>query len=163
MIGRLRQHGVWIRTGRARNSLSAMVPTGWHEIGKDPRHHRQRTRTMPSETRTLDQPTAKLIACAVIVVCLALGAIGLLLPLVPGLLFLAIAAAVAAKLSPAFASTLRRNATLAGYLDRTDGFLELPFGQKVQVACLLCVRMLVDGVALLVTAVTKLVRAAERA
>jgi uncharacterized membrane protein YbaN (DUF454 family) len=118
---------------------------------------------MPSETRSFDHVTAKLIACVVIVACLALGAVGLLLPLVPGLLFLAIAAAVAAKLSPAFASTLRRNATLAGYLDRTDGFLELPFGKKVQVACLLCVKMLVDGVALLVSGVMRLVKAAERA
>ena len=75
----------------------------------------------------------------------------------------AIAAAVAAKLSPAFASTLRRNATVAGYLDRTDGFLELPLGKKIQVGCLLCVKMLVDGVALLVSGVMRLVKAAERA
>ena len=118
---------------------------------------------MSSEIRTLDHVTTKLIACAVIVACLLLGAIGLLLPLLPGLLFLAIAAAVAAKLSPAFASTLRRNATIAGYLDRTDGFLELPLGKKIQVGCLLCVKMLVDGVALLVSGVMRLVKAAERA
>jgi len=118
---------------------------------------------MPSETRTLDNVTTKLIACAVIVACLALGLVGLLVPLIPGLLFLVIAAAVAAKLSPAFESTLRRNATLAGYLDRTDGFVELPLGKKIQVACLLCVKMLIDGVALLVSGVMKLVKAAERA
>jgi uncharacterized membrane protein YbaN (DUF454 family) len=117
---------------------------------------------MQSETRTLDDVTAKLIACAVIVACLALGAIGLLLPLIPGLLFLAVAATVAARLSPAFESTLRRNATLAGYLDRTNGFLELPLGQMIRVACLLSVRMLVDGIALLVAGVMKLVKAAER-
>jgi uncharacterized membrane protein YbaN (DUF454 family) len=118
---------------------------------------------MSSETRTFDHVTAKLIACVVIVACLALGAIGLLLPIIPGLLFLVIAAAVAAKLSPAFASTLRRNATIAGYLDRTDGFLELPLGKKLEVGCLLCVKMLVDGVALLVSAIMRLVKAAERA
>jgi len=117
---------------------------------------------MQSETRTLDDVTAKLIACAVIVACLALGAIGLLLPLIPGLLFLAVAATVAARLSPGFESTLRRNATLAGYLDRTNGFLELPLGQMIRVACLLSVRMLVDGIALLVAGVMKLVKAAER-
>jgi uncharacterized membrane protein YbaN (DUF454 family) len=117
---------------------------------------------MPSETRTLDNVTTKLVACAVIVACIALGAIGLLLPLIPGLLFLAIAAAVAAKLSPAFGNTLRRNATIAGYLDRTDGFVGLPLGKKLQVAGLLCVKMLIDGVALLITGVMKLVKAAER-
>jgi uncharacterized membrane protein YbaN (DUF454 family) len=118
---------------------------------------------MQTEPRTLDHVTAKLVACAVIVACLALGAIGLLLPIIPGLLFLAVAAAVAAKLSPAFESTLRRNATLAGYLDRTDGFLELPLGKKIRVAALLCVKMTIDGVALLVSLVMRLVKAAERA
>src|SRR5262245_23474951 len=117
---------------------------------------------MSSETRPFDNVTTKLIAVVVIVVCLALGGIGLLLPLFPGLLFLVIAAAVAAKLSPAFESTLRQNSTLAGYLDRTDGFVALPLGQKIRVACLLFVKMLVDGVALLVSIVMKVVRAAER-
>lgn len=118
---------------------------------------------MPSETPVFDNVTAKLIACAVIVACLVLGGIGLLLPLIPGLLFLVIAAVVAAKLSPAFANALRQNPTLAGYLDKTDGFAELPLGQKVQVVALLCVKMAIDGIALLVAAVMKLVKAAERA
>ena len=118
---------------------------------------------MQSETPALDNVTAKLIACAVIVACLAFGVIGLFLPLVPGLLFLVIAAAIAAKLSPAFESTLRRNATISGYLDQTNGFVELPLGKKIQVACLLCVKMLIDGVALLVAGVMKLMKAAERA
>jgi uncharacterized membrane protein YbaN (DUF454 family) len=117
---------------------------------------------MESETPTLDT-TAKLIACAVIVACLALGVIGLLLPIIPGLLFLAVAAAVAAKLSPRFASMLRENATIASYLDRTDGFLDLPLGKKIQVGCLLCVKALIDGVALLVTGILRLMKAAERA
>ena len=117
---------------------------------------------MQSESRPLDNITAKLIACVVIIACLALGAVGLIVPIIPGLLFLVVAAAVAAKLSPAFESTLRRNATIAGYLDRTDGFVELPLGQKIRVACLLGVKMLVDGVALLVSGVMKVVKAAER-
>lgn len=119
---------------------------------------------MSSESRPLafDDVTTKLIACAVIVACLVLGGIGLLLPIVPGLLFIAVAAVVAAKLSPAFEQTLRRNPTLAGYLDRTDGFVELPLGQKVRVACLLGVKMLIDGVALLVALVVRVVKAAER-
>jgi uncharacterized membrane protein YbaN (DUF454 family) len=118
---------------------------------------------MPAETNPLDNVPAKLIACAVIVACLALGAIGLILPIIPGLLFLAIAAVVAAKLSPAFERMLRQNPTIAGYLDRTDGFLDLPLGKKIQVACLLCVKMLIDGLALLVAGVMRLVKAAERA
>ncbi len=118
---------------------------------------------MSSETNVFDNVSAKVIACAVIVACLALGAVGLILPIIPGLLFLLIAAVVAAKLSPAFNRTLRQNETIRGYLDRTDGFVELPLGKKIQVAGLLCVKMLVDGLALLVVGVMKLVRAAERA
>jgi uncharacterized membrane protein YbaN (DUF454 family) len=118
---------------------------------------------MESETRTFDSATAKVIACAVIIACLALGAVGLLLPIVPGLLFLLIAAVVAAKLSPSFERTLRQNATIAGYLDRTEGFAELPIGRKIQVVGLLCVKMLIDAVALLVSGVMRLVKAAERA
>jgi uncharacterized membrane protein YbaN (DUF454 family) len=117
---------------------------------------------MESENPTFDTVTAKLVACAVVVACLALGVIGLLVPILPGLLFLVIAAAVAAKLSPAFASTLRQNATIASYLDKTDGLIDLPLGKKIQAACLLGVKMLIDGVALLVTAIMRLVKAAER-
>jgi uncharacterized membrane protein YbaN (DUF454 family) len=117
---------------------------------------------MSSETRAFDDVTTKLIACAVIVACLVIGGIGLLLPIIPGLLFIAVAAVVAAKLSPAFEQTLRRSPTLAGYLDRTDGFVGLPLGQKVRVAVLLGVKMLIDGVAVLVAFVCRVVRAAER-
>ncbi len=118
---------------------------------------------MQSELQSFDQPTAKLIAAAVIVACLALAAVALLLPLAPALLFVAIAALVAAKLSPAFDRTLRQNATLAGYLDRTDGFLELPLAAKLRTGCLLCAKMAVDAVALLVAAVMRLLNAVERA
>ena len=71
---------------------------------------------------SFDNVSTKLIAAGVIVVCLLLGFAGLILPLIPGLLFLGIAAVVAAKLSPRFAETLRQNETLRGYLDRTEGF-----------------------------------------
>jgi len=118
---------------------------------------------MQTETGTFDSLSTKLIACAIIIACLALGALGLILPVIPGLLFLAVAAVVAAKLSPTFERMLRQSPTLSGYLDRTDGFAALSWGKKLQVAGLLCVKVLIDGVALLVTGVMRLVRAAERA
>jgi uncharacterized membrane protein YbaN (DUF454 family) len=118
---------------------------------------------MQTEANSFDNLPTKLIAGAVIVACLALGAIGLILPIIPGLLFLAIAAFVAAKLSPNFARWLRQNEKIRGYLDRTEGLVDLPLGKKVQAACLLFVKMLIDGVALLVGAVMRLVKAADRA
>lgn len=105
----------------------------------------------------------KLIAAGIVAVCLLLGFAGLLLPLLPGLLFLALAAVVAAKLSPPFAATLRRHAALRRYLERTDGIAELPLGEQAKLVGLLVVKALIDATAWLVAAVTKLVRAAERA
>jgi uncharacterized membrane protein YbaN (DUF454 family) len=112
---------------------------------------------------SFDNISTKLIACGVIAVCLLLGLAGLILPLLPGLLFIAIAAIVAAKLSPKFGAMLRQNDTLRGYLDRTDGFAALPLAQKVQLAGLLFLKMLIDGVSLLVAGVVKLLKAAEGA
>jgi uncharacterized membrane protein YbaN (DUF454 family) len=117
---------------------------------------------MQTDTQAFDNVSTKLIAAGVIVVCLLLGLAGLILPLIPGLLFLAIAAIVAAKFSPRFAATLRQNATLRSYLDRTEGFVDLPLDQKIKLAGLLFVKALIDGVAFLVASVMKLLKAADR-
>jgi uncharacterized membrane protein YbaN (DUF454 family) len=117
---------------------------------------------MQTETQSFDNVSTKLIAAGVIVVCLLLGLAGLILPLIPGLLFLGLAAIVAAKLSPRFAATLRQNDTLRGYMDRTEGFNELPLDGKIKLGGLLVLKMLIDGVAALVGAVMKLLKAVER-
>lgn len=75
---------------------------------------------MKHRTAPFGDWSLKLIAGVVVLACLALGAIGLLLPIVPGLLFLAIAACVAASHFPAFGTRLRRNRTLGRFLDRAD-------------------------------------------
>jgi uncharacterized membrane protein YbaN (DUF454 family) len=117
---------------------------------------------MQTDTHAFDNVSTKLIAAGVIVVCLLLGLAGLILPLIPGLLFLAIAAVLAAKFSPRFAETLRQNETMRGYLDRTEGFAGLPLDQKMKLAGLLLVKALIDGVAFLVAGVMKVLKAAER-
>ena len=117
---------------------------------------------MQTDTPSFDSVSMKLIAAGVIVVCLLLGFAGLILPLIPGLLFLGVAAIVAAKLSPRFAETLRQNETLRGYIDRTAGFNELPLTEKIKLAVLLLVKALIDGVAFLVAGVMKVLKAVER-
>jgi uncharacterized membrane protein YbaN (DUF454 family) len=117
---------------------------------------------MQTDTHAFDNMPMKLIAAGVIVVCLLLGFAGLILPLIPGLLFLGIAAVVAAKVSPRFAETLRQNDTLRGYLDRTEGFGDLPLDQKIKLAGLLVLKVMIDGVAFLVSTVMKLLKATER-
>jgi uncharacterized membrane protein YbaN (DUF454 family) len=118
---------------------------------------------MQTESHAFDGISAKVIACGVIVVFLLLGLAGLILPLLPGLLFIGIAAIVAAKVSPKFGDLLRQNPTLGAYLDRTDSFVALPWLKRIQVAALLLLKMTIDGVAWLVAGVMKVVRAAERA
>jgi uncharacterized membrane protein YbaN (DUF454 family) len=117
---------------------------------------------MHTNTDAFDNVTTKLIAAGVIAVCLLLGVAGLILPLLPGLLFLGVAAIVAAKLSPRFAELLRRNETLRGYLDRTQGIGTLPLEEKLKLVGLLSLKALIDGVAFLIAGVMRLMKAAER-
>jgi uncharacterized membrane protein YbaN (DUF454 family) len=117
---------------------------------------------MQTNIRGFDNVTTKLIAAGVIAVCLLLGVAGLILPLLPGLLFLGVAAIVAAKLSPRFAELLRRNETLRGYLDRTQGIGNLTLEEKLKLVGLLVVKALIDGVAFLIAGAMRLMKAAER-
>ena len=104
----------------------------------------------------IDSATAKLIAVVVILVCLAVGLAGLILPLIPGLLFLGIAALIAARQSTALERLFRSNATLSGYMDSTEGFVDLPLSQKIQLGGWRCLKMLIDAVAYGVSVVAKL-------
>ena len=113
--------------------------------------------TNPSSANPIDNATAKLIACAIILVCLFIGLAGLILPLIPGLLFLGIAALVAARHSPQLERVFRSNATLSGYMDRTDGFMDLPFAKQLQLGGWLCLKMIIDGLAYAVSGVAKLI------
>lgn len=117
---------------------------------------------MQTGTHPFDNVSTKVIACAVIVGCLLLGLAGLVLPLIPGLLFLAIAAVVAAKLSPKFAETLRQNDTLRPYLEKSDRMAGLSPGQQAKVVGLLLLKALIEGVEWLVKGAMKLLRMAER-
>jgi uncharacterized membrane protein YbaN (DUF454 family) len=120
-------------------------------------------RSMNADTDPLPSPPVKLIAAIVVAACLIVGIAGLLLPLIPGVLFLAIAAVIAARHWPALDALLRRNTTIARYMDEANASATLPLGERVRLACLLLVKALIDGVALLVAGVTKLVRSAARA
>ena len=115
---------------------------------------------MNGDTTPISDATAKLIACVLIVLFLAIGLVGLILPIIPGLLFLAIAALIAARHSVTVERMVRRNRTMSGYLDSTDGFLALSAGEKIQFGAWLCLKMLIDGVAFVVSAAAKLFGAA---
>jgi uncharacterized membrane protein YbaN (DUF454 family) len=110
---------------------------------------------MTTRANPMSSLTAKAIAIVLIVVCVAIGAVGLVLPIIPGLLFLGLAAIFAAKLSPSIEHALRRNKTMSGYIDSADGFGKLGTAKKIEFACWLCLKMLIDGVAFAVSLVSK--------
>lgn len=108
-----------------------------------------RTRTTHATSQgPMQAATGKLVAVVLVVACIAIGVLGLLLPIIPGLLFLALAALVAARHFPAVGRRLRRHGRLGGYLDRGDRYLDLGWRHKLEVAGLVCVKLLLDGIAL---------------
>jgi uncharacterized membrane protein YbaN (DUF454 family) len=111
---------------------------------------------MKTQPGTIGSLTSKLIACVLIVICFAVGAVGLVLPIIPGLLFLAIALMIVARYFPSVDRRLRRNRTIGSYLESSEGFAGLSFARKIQYGLLLCLRLFVDAVAFLVYAVSKL-------
>ena len=70
----------------------------------------------------LNSLLAKLLTLMFVLICLAVGVVGLILPIIPGLLFLAIAAMIAARHSPSLDRWLWKNRLLRGYLDSGEGF-----------------------------------------
>lgn len=111
---------------------------------------------MKTAAGSIERFWARLIACLLVVVCLVIGAAGLVLPVIPGLLFLAIALIIAAKHLPFLERRLRRNATFSRYLDSADGFYELSVAKKAQFGAWLCLKLLIDGVAFLVAMLMRL-------
>lgn len=118
------------------------------------------TDSMRAESGWIGTVTSRLIACLLIVICFAVGAVGLILPVIPGLLFVAIALMLVAKFSPAIDRRLRRSRTLRSYLDSADGFGALSWPRKLQYGALLCLRLFVDCVAFGVYLVSRLLGAA---
>jgi uncharacterized membrane protein YbaN (DUF454 family) len=100
--------------------------------------------------------SGKVIACVVVPACVVVGAAGLVLPIIPGLLFLAIAAFIAAKHFPWVDTRLRRHRVMGKHLNNADRFRNLSLPEKVQVGGWLSVKMLVDGLAYIRSFVAKL-------
>jgi uncharacterized membrane protein YbaN (DUF454 family) len=87
----------------------------------------------------------KLLALVILLLCVAIGMAGIILPVIPGLLFLAFAVIIAARLFPPLGRRLRRNATFAPYMDKTDHFARLSLQGKVKFACWFAVKILWDS------------------
>ena len=96
-------------------------------------------------------------AVFILMVCVAIGLLGLLLPVLPGLLFLAFAALIAAKLFPSFDKILRKNRMFAPYLQHSENFTRLSWRGQVRFVCWMTLKVVIDGIRMLLTAITRLV------
>lgn len=84
--------------------------------------------------------------CAVLIVgCLIVGVIGLVLPIIPGLLFLFLAAILLTRLSSRFEFLLHRNPTLGRWSRKLDMANSLPLAQRTKLVFWLSVRTVVNG------------------
>ena len=77
--------------------------------------------------------------------CLSLGVVGLVLPIIPGLLFLAIAALMLAPHIPALNDWLRRSPLMSRYMQEVEGLRSLQTGDQLKLGALLSIRMFIDG------------------
>lgn len=113
------------------------------------------TSTTVSSTELFGSLIAKIFACVFIMICLALGVVGVVLPIIPGLLFFALAAMIAANLVPGIDRWLRRSKVMSRYLDSSQGFFNLNIWGKVQYFGWLCIKIFIDSIVFIIAIVAK--------
>lgn len=114
-------------------------------------------RTRPATTESLP---GKLGAYVAVIVCVVVGIAGLLLPIIPGLLFLAIAVVLVARRFPALAHRLRNHGFMGRHFANADRFVDLSVWQQVLVGGLFCAKMVLQGAALVCSVAGKLLNSA---
>jgi uncharacterized membrane protein YbaN (DUF454 family) len=102
--------------------------------------------------------STKFVAVIFILAFVVIGAAGLVLPLLPGIVFLALAGLLLARHFPSMDAWLRRNSTVSRHLDDANGFLDLPPRDKVRVGGWYATKMLLSTAALLLATARKLMR-----
>ncbi len=95
-------------------------------------------------------------ACLLLVGLLTLiGLVGLILPIIPGVLFLFLAALLLAKVSSRFDALLHKNENMRTWHRRWDTSNALPLLQRVKLSLLLVARSVVTGVEATVNSLKK--------
>jgi len=101
---------------------------------------------------------SSLLALIILLLCLAVGMVGLILPIIPGFLFLILGALIAAKLFPAVDRKLRRYAWFRSYLEKSANFFMLTWRGKTQLICWFVLKALLDSILWIVAALAWLLR-----
>ena len=98
-------------------------------------------------TTPIGSVPAKIVASVLVLACVAIGIVGLVLPIIPGLIFLAIAAVIAARYYPSVHALMRRHRATARHLHAADSFARLSPAEKFQIAGWYCAKLVLDGLA----------------
>lgn len=122
---------------------------------------------MKTTVHRVGRLSLKLFACLIILLCLAAGLAGLVLPIIPGLLFLALAAFITARHFPGAERWARSHPGIGKYMNDARRFSwsrislsRLTLAQRLRFAALLLAKALVDGAALAGGLLTRLLRRA---
>jgi uncharacterized membrane protein YbaN (DUF454 family) len=107
-----------------------------------------------SMKRNAGHLSLRLLFWLAVAACLILGVVGLILPIIPGLLFLAIAALMLAPHIPALNDWLRRSPLMSRYVEDVEGLRSLQTGDQLKLGALLSLRMFIDGLKFLAKAIT---------
>lgn len=108
------------------------------------------------EERTPEMPLfMKAIVMLIVGVFVIIGLIGLILPIIPGILFLALAAWLMAKVSSRFASHLDESEIWQKVKDYWSSVSFLTVGQQVKLTLLLVAKTAMDAVKSLVEFIKK--------
>ena len=100
---------------------------------------------MKSMRQQLGHLSAQLLIFIFIIALVVLGLIGLVLPIIPGLLFLAIAAILLAPYVPALSDWMRRSPVMSRYIDDAERLHSLELPDKLKLGFFLSLRMLIDS------------------
>jgi uncharacterized membrane protein YbaN (DUF454 family) len=114
---------------------------------------------MNAKANSVPSLSAKLIAVLVAVALVLLGVIGLVLPFIPGLLLLLIAAVLVARHFPSIDGWLRQNRAFGRHMEWADTFYELPLLEKMRLGVWVCLKIVLDSLALVGGAITKMLKA----
>lgn len=88
----------------------------------------------------------KVLCIALIAFCVVVGLIGLILPIIPGFIFLFIAAILLARISSRFKSFLTSNSNMKAWMQRADTINTLSIFQRIRLGFWLSARILTNSV-----------------
>jgi uncharacterized membrane protein YbaN (DUF454 family) len=100
----------------------------------------------PDTSNTFALLIHKTVQIMLIGVCLILGVIGLILPVLPGILFLFIGAMLLSKFSTRFAGLLKQNTWAQKWQRRAGSFRQLNNRHKLKLSFLIAAKSLVDSI-----------------